>query len=421
VSARRPTVVVVGGGFAGLQAARAFARAPVDVILVDRQNYHLFQPLLYQVATAALSPGDIAEPLRAIVRKQANVRVVLAEVTGVDVERRRVLLGPGEHDLAYDYLILASGARHAYFGHDEWESLAPGLKTLDDALEIRRRILLAFERAEVESDPSAREALLTFVIVGGGPTGVELAGAIAEIARHTVARDFRSIDPRRSRIILVEGAPRLLPPYPPDLSAAAENDLRRLGVEVRTNALVTRLTPEAAFVGDEAIPTRTVLWAAGVAASNLGRDLGAPLDRSGRVQVNPDLSAPGHPNVFVVGDLAAVQSGGKPVPGVAPAAMQQGKHAAHNVLCSIAGQPRRPFRYWNRGNLATVGRGAAVGDFGRLHLDGLAAWLAWLTVHLFFLIGFENRVLVLLQWAYAYLTWERGARLITHGWPELKS
>jgi NADH dehydrogenase len=416
VSAARPTVVVVGGGFAGLQAARALAHAPVQVVLIDRQNYHLFQPLLYQVATAALSPGDIAEPLRAIVRRQANVRVVLGEVTGVDVARRRVLLGPDE--VAYDYLVLATGARHAYFGHDEWEALAPGLKTLDDALEIRRRILIAFERAEVEPDPATRQALLTFVIVGGGPTGVELAGAIAEIARHTVARDFRRIDPRRSRIILIEGAPRLLPPYPPDLSAASEQDLRRLGVEVRTNALVTRLTPEAAYVGEEAIPTRTVLWAAGVAASTIGRDLGAPLDRSGRVLVNSDLSAPGHPEVYVVGDLAAVQSGGKPVPGVAPAAMQQGKHAARNIVRSIQGQPPRPFHYWNRGNLATIGRGAAVADFGRLHLDGLFAWLAWLTVHLFFLIGFENRVLVLLQWAYAYVTYERGARLITRGWPE---
>jgi NADH dehydrogenase len=416
VSAARPTVVVVGGGFAGLQAARALAHAPVQVVLIDRQNYHLFQPLLYQVATAALSPGDIAEPLRAIVRRQANVRVVLGEVTGVDVARRRVLLGPDE--VVYDYLVLATGARHAYFGHDEWEALAPGLKTLDDALEIRRRILIAFERAEVEPDPATRQALLTFVIVGGGPTGVELAGAIAEIARHTVARDFRRIDPRRSRIILIEGAPRLLPPYPPDLSAASEQDLRRLGVEVRTNALVTRLTPEAAYVGEEAIPTRTVLWAAGVAASTIGRDLGAPLDRSGRVLVNSDLSAPGHPEVYVVGDLAAVQSGGKPVPGVAPAAMQQGKHAARNIVRSIQGQPPRPFHYWNRGNLATIGRGAAVADFGRLHLDGLFAWLAWLTVHLFFLIGFENRVLVLLQWAYAYVTYERGARLITRGWPE---
>jgi NADH:ubiquinone reductase (H+-translocating) len=408
--------VVVGGGFAGLQAARGLAHAPVQVVLIDRQNYHLFQPLLYQVATAALSPGDIAEPMRAILRKQANVRVVLAEVTGVDVDRRRVLLGSEE--VTYDYLVLASGARHAYFGHDEWEALAPGLKTLDDALEIRRRILMAFERAEIEPDPAAREALLTFVIVGGGPTGVELAGAIAEIARHTVARDFRSIDPRRARIILVEGAPRLLPPYPPDLSAAAEHDLRRLGVEVRTDALVTRLTPEAAYVGEEAIPTRTVLWAAGVAASAIGRDLGAPLDRSGRVLVNPDLSVPGHPEVYVVGDLAAVQSGGKPVPGVAPAAMQQGKHAAHNIVRSTNGQPSEPFQYWNRGNLATIGRGAAVADLGRLHLEGLPAWLAWLTVHLFFLIGFENRVLVLLQWAYAYLTYERGARLITRGWPE---
>ena len=416
MSASRPTVVVVGGGFAGLQAARGLAHAPVQVVLLDRQNYHLFQPLLYQVATAALSPGDIAEPLRAILRKQSNARVVLAEVTRIDVDRRRVLLGSGE--LAYDYLVVATGARHAYFGHDEWESLAPGLKTLDDALEIRRRILMAFERAEVETDPGAREALLTFVIIGGGPTGVELAGAIAEIARHTVARDFRSIDPRRSRIILVEGAPRLLPPYPPDLSAAAASDLRRLGVEVRTNALVTHLTPEAAYVGEEAIPTRTVLWAAGVAASTIGRDLGAPVDRSGRVQVNPDLSVPGHPEVYVVGDLATVQSGGKPVPGVAPAAMQQGKHAARNIVRSLQGQPSRPFRYWNRGNLATIGRGAAVADFGRVHLDGLPAWLAWLVVHLFFLIGFENRVLVLLQWAYAYVTYERGARLITRGWPE---
>ena len=405
-------VVILGGGFAGLQAARAFARLPVQVTLVDRQNHHLFQPLLYQVATAALSAGDIAEPLRALLRKQANVRVLLADATGVDLGRRCVTLGAGE--LPYDYLIVATGASHSYFGHDEWRPLAPGLKTLDDALEIRRRILLAFERAEAEPDPSVRDALLTFVVVGGGPTGVELAGAIAEIARHTLAHEFRTIDPRRAHILLLEGAPRVLPPYPPDLSAAAERELRRLGVQVRTGALVTRLTPEAAYVGDEAIPTRTVLWAAGVAASPLGRALGVPVDRSGRVLVNRDLSVPEHPEVYVVGDLASVrQADGTPVPGVAPAAMQQGTHAAENVWRSIQHLPSRPFHYRNRGNLAIIGRGAGVAELGRLHLDGFPAWLAWLTVHLYFLIGFENRLLVLLQWAYAYVTFERGARLIT--------
>ena len=340
------------------------------------------------------------------------MRVLLAEATGIDVRQRRVLLGPTE--LPYDYLIVATGARHSYFGHDEWEPLAPGLKTLDDALEIRRRILLAFERAEAEPDPAVRDALLTFVVVGGGPTGVELADAIAEIARHTLAHDFRTIEPRRARILLLEGAPRVLPPYPPDLSASAERHLRCLGVEVRTGALVTRLTPEAAYVGSEAIPARTVLWAAGVAASPLGRTFGVPVDRSGRVLVNPDLSIPDHPEVYVVGDLASArQASGTPVPGVAPAAMQEGRHAAENIWRSIQHLPTHPFRYRNRGNLATIGRGAGVAEIGRLHLDGFPAWLAWLAVHLFFLIGFENRLLVLLQWAYAYVTFERGARLIT--------
>jgi NADH dehydrogenase len=412
-----PHVVIVGGGFGGLYAARALARHPVRVTLIDRDNYHLFQPLLYQVATAALSPGDIAEPLRAILRKHRNVRVWLEEVTAIDPANRRVTMTGGT--VSYDYLILATGARHAYFGHDDWEPLAPGLKTLEDALEIRRRVLSAFEAAEREPDPAVRQALLTFVVIGGGPTGVELAGAIAEIRRHTVARDFRAIDPTRARVLLLEGSPRVLPPFPEDLSARAAQALRRLGVEVRTGALVTGVTPEAVYVGDEAIPTRTALWAAGVAASPLGTSLGVPLDRGGRVLVEPDLTVPGHPEVYVIGDLAAfTHRGDKPLPGVAPVAIQQGNAAADNIWRTIQGRPRRPFRYVDKGNLATIGRGAAVADMGgRVRLWGLPAWLAWLFVHILYLIGFENRLLVLFQWAWSYFTYERGARLITQPWP----
>lgn len=410
---KAPHVVIVGGGFAGLNAARTLARRPVRITLLDRQNHHLFSPLLYQVATAALSPGEIAEPIRAIMRKHHSVHVLLGEITAVDPTTRRVLLADGE-EVKYDYLILATGARHSYFGHDEWEPMAPGLKTLDDALEIRRRILLAFELAEREHDPAVREALLTFVIVGGGPTGVELAGAITEIARHTIARDFRSIDPAQARVILVEAGPRVLAMYPPNLSESAERTLRSLGVEVRTNSMVTAITEDAVHAGDAVIPTRTALWAAGAIASPVAKSLGAPLDRTGRVQVEPDLSVPGHPEIFVAGDLASfAHQTGKPLPGVAQVAIQQGRAAAENVWRTIQGEPRRPFHYHDLGNMAIIGRGAAIADFGRVRLTGPLAWLMWVFIHIYNLIGFDNRMLVLLQWAWSYLTWHRGARLIT--------
>ncbi|HEY8490031.1 MAG TPA: NAD(P)/FAD-dependent oxidoreductase [Dehalococcoidia bacterium] len=411
-----PHVVIVGGGFGGLYAARALARRPVRITLVDRANHHLFQPLLYQVATAGLSPGEIASPIRSILRRHRNVRVLLAEVTAVDTAGRRVILAGGE--LPYDYLILAPGARHSYFGHEEWEPLAPGLKSLEDALEIRRRILLAFEEAERTEDPAARAALLTFVVVGGGPTGVELAGAIAEIARHTVARDFRAIDPTQARVLLLEAGPRILPAFPPDLSAKAERQLQRLGVEVRTGTPVTGVTPEAVYAGEEAIPTRTALWAAGVQASPLGRSLGVPVDRAGRVPVEPDLTVPGHPEVYVIGDLASFpHQTGQPLPGVAPVAIQQGRWAAENVWRTVQGRERLPFRYRDLGNMATIGRAAAVADLGRLHLAGLPAWLTWLFIHILWLIGFQNRLVVLLKWAWSYVTYNRATRLITGPWP----
>jgi NADH dehydrogenase len=416
----RPHVVIVGGGFAGLYAARVLADGPVRVTIVDRHNYHLFQPLLYQVATAGLSPGEIAAPIRAILRKRRNVNVVLAEVTSIDVAGKRVVLRDGE--VRYDYLILAAGSTDSYFGHDEWAPLAPGLKSVDDALEIRRRILGAYEAAERETDEARRRALLTFVVVGGGPTGVELAGAIAEIARETLKHDFRVIDPTHSRVILLEGANRILPPFPEDLSASAARQLGALGVAVRTGALVTRITEGAVYVGDEEIPTYTTVWAAGVTASPLARSLGVELQKGGRVAVEPDLTLPGHPEVYVAGDLAwFTHQTGKPLPGVAPVAIQQGKAAARNIIRTVRGEPRRPFRYWNRGNLATIGRASGVGDLGWLHLSGLPAWVAWLVVHIYFLIGFENRLLVLIRWAWAYFTYQRGARLITGGHlPRLK-
>ena len=412
---RRPHVVIVGGGFGGLYAARALAGRPVRVTLLDRRNHHLFQPLLYQVATAALNPSDIATPLRAILRRAANVTVLLAEVEAVDLAARRLVLDGDPLD--YDALVLAAGAGHSYFGHDDWEPLAPSLKTLEDALEIRRRVLVAYEEAEREQDRAEQRALLTSVVIGGGPTGVELAGALAEISRETIARDFRLIDPTKARIVLLEGGPRLLAAFPDPLPARAAAALTRIGVEVRTGATVTRVTPDAVWIGGEQIRARTVLWAAGVAAAPLTRTLGVPLDRAGRVLVERDLSIPGHPEAFAIGDLCALTGDdGHPLPGLAPVALQQGRAAARNVLHRLAGEPTEPFRYHDRGSMATIGRAAAVAVVGRFRLSGLIAWLAWLFVHIAFLIGFRNRFLVLFQWAWAYITWQRGARLITRPW-----
>jgi len=408
-------VVIVGGGFGGLYAARALAHRPVRVTLLDRRNHHLFQPLLYQVATAVLNASDIAVPLRSVLRRATNITVLLAEVEKVELANRRLVLDRGE--IGYDALVLAAGASHSYFGHDEWEMLAPGLKTLEDALEIRRRVLLAYEAAEREQDGAERQALLTFVVVGGGPTGVELAGALGEISRQTIARDFRLIDPTKSRIVLLEGGSLILPTFPESLSRSAADALRRIGVEVRVRAIVTRVTPDAVWLGGEQIRTRTVLWAAGVAATPLARTLGVPLDRSGRVLVEPDLSIPVHPEAFVVGDMCAfLHQTGAPLPGVAPVAIQQGRAVADNVLRRLRDAPTRPFRYRDRGSMATIGRAAAVAVVGRLKLSGLVAWLAWLFVHIMFLIGFRNRFLVLFEWAWAYVTWHRGARLITGPW-----
>jgi NADH:ubiquinone reductase (H+-translocating) len=406
----RPRVVIVGGGFGGLAAARGLARAPADVTLVDRKNYHLFQPLLYQVATAGLSPAEIAYPIRRILRRQGNARVLLGEAVAIDPAARRVRLADGE--IAYDHLVLAAGAGHSYFGKDEWEALAPGLKTLEDALEIRRRVLAAFEAAEREEGAEARRQWLTFVIVGGGPTGVEMAGTLAEIARHTLALDFRRIDPRTARVILVEGGPRVLPTYPAGLSEKAKLQLEALGVQVWTGALVTAVDEGGVGIGDDRVAARTVVWAAGVQASPLARSLGAPLDRAGRVRIEADLTVPGRPDVFVIGDLAALEVDGRPVPGVAPAAIQMGTHAAANLLRALRGEPLAPFRYRDKGSLATIGRRSAVAVIGRLRLSGPLAWLAWLSIHIFFLIGFRNRFVVLFTWAWAYLTYDRSARLI---------
>ena len=410
---RVPHVVIVGGGFAGLTAARTLRRAPVSVTLVDRRNHHVFQPLLYQVATAALSPADITGPIRSILRKHRATEVRMAEVVDFDLPGRAVVLANGDR-IPYDYLLVASGATHAYFGHPEWEPLAPGLKTVEDATNIRRRFLLAFEAAEQEDDPDERRALLTFVVVGAGPTGVEMAGAFAEIAVHSLARDFRHIDPSTARVILLEGGPRVLAAYDEDLSAYATRALESKGVEVRTNSIVTRIEPEAVFVGDEKIVTRNVVWAAGVTASPLGRALGVETDRVGRVMVEPDLSIPGHPEVFVVGDLMNLAGpDGAPLPGVAQVAIQGGKAAARNVTRTIRGQPRKPFRYFDKGNMATIGRRAALLQRDRFKMRGWLAWLGWLFIHVVSLIGFRNRAIVFLQWAWYYLTWQRGARLIT--------
>jgi NADH dehydrogenase len=406
-----PHVVIVGGGFAGLNAARGLARAPVRVTLIDRRNHHLFQPLLYQVATAALNPSDIATPIRRILRNQKNVEVLLAEARSVDLRAKVVELD--EDVISYDYLVVATGARHSYFGHDEWAPFAPGLKSIGDALEIRKRILMAFELAEREADPRIRDAFLTFVIVGGGPTGVELSGALCEIAQHALARDFRRINPAQARVILLEGSGRVLQSYKPELSAKAQQQLEHIGVDVRTHRRVTSVDTEGVGIGSERIEARTVLWAAGVAGSGLGRGLGVPLNREGRVPVAPDLTIVGHKEAFVVGDLAGLTQDGGPVPAVAPAAMQEGRHTAHNIVRAIAGQPLLAFRYVNKGSLATIGRSAAVADLGRVRLSGLPAWVAWLGLHLVFLVGFRNRTLVLFEWAWSFLSYDRGARLIT--------
>ena len=404
-------VVIVGGGFGGLYAARALRREPVEVTVVDRRNHHVFQPLLYQVAMAALSPGDIASPIRWILRRQKNVEVILAEAVGVDRAKNRLILEDGALD--YDYLIVAAGATHAYFGRDEWRRIAPGLKSLEDALEIRRRVLMAFERAERETDAARRAAQLTFVLIGGGPTGVEMAGALAEISRHSLARDFRHFDPGSARILLIEGGPTILGAFPEDLRAAALRDLERLGVTVLTNAIVTDVSPGVVSMGDESIRAETVVWTAGVAASPLGAALGVPVDRAGRVRVQPDLTIPGSSNVFVIGDLATLAGeDGRPLPGVAQVAIQMGRHAVHNILRAIDHQPLRPFRYRDLGNMATIGRASAIADFGSFRLKGLIAWLAWLFVHILNLIGFRNRLSVMIQWAWAYVTYQRSVRLI---------
>ena len=404
--------VIVGGGFAGLWATRALASAPVRITLIDRHNHHLFQPLLYQVATAGLSAPDIAAPLRHILRKQANVEVRLAEVAAIAPQEKHVVLADGT-TIAYDALLLATGATHAYFGHDEWARHAPGLKTLDDALQLRRHLLLAFERAEAETDPVKRAAWLSFAIVGGGPTGVELAGTLAEIARHTLKNEFRRIDPSQARVRLVEAGPRVLASFPDTLSEKARRQLERLGVEVVTGTPVSDITDEGYRLGDTFVPAKTVVWAAGVAASPLARTLGVSLDRAGRVPVKPDLSVAGHPDIFVAGDLAAVTSDGRPVPGVAPAAKQMGRHVAQVLRARLDGRASPgDFRYQDYGNLATIGRMAAVVDFGRLKFSGLLAWWFWLTAHVFFLIGFRNRLVVLLNWCWAYWSYQRGARII---------
>jgi NADH dehydrogenase len=412
----RPHVVIVGGGFGGLWAAKALRNADVQVTLLDRRNHHVFQPLLYQVATATLSPGDIAAPIRWILRRARNVRVLLGDATRMDVAARRVELADGAM-LDYDYLIVASGSRHAYFGHEEWEQYAPGLKTLEDAITIRRRILIAFERAERETDPVRQRELLTFVLVGGGPTGVELAGTLAEIARQTLRDEFRSIDTTRARIVLVE-ASRILATFPETLQNAARKSLTRLGIEIREGVAVTRIDAHGVMLGNERLDAGTIVWAAGVAASPLAATLGAPLDRAGRVLVEPDLSIPGHPEVFVVGDAAAfLHQGGKLLPGVAQTAMQGAAHAAKNILRRERGQPTLPFVYKNLGNMAIVGRLSAIADLPWARFAGPIGWLAWLFLHIFMLIGFRNRVVVLFEWAIAFLTFQRGARLITNDRP----
>lgn len=403
-------VVIVGGGFAGLKAARLLANAGLRVTLVDRRNHHVFQPLLYQVATAVLNPSDIAAPIRRIIHGK-NVTVLLGEVTAVDLREKKIRLGSDE--IRYDYVVVATGSTHSYFGRDDWAKHAPGLKSIEDALDMRKRILFAFEAAEREPDPEKRKEWLTFVVVGGGPTGVELAGALAEIARVSLAHDFHNFDPRQARVVLVEGMSRLLTAYPEPLSVKARRSLERLGVDVRTDTRVTEVRDNGVQAGTQWIGARTVLWGAGVAASPLAKSLGAPLDRAGRVQVTPELHVPDHPEAYVVGDLAALVQDGVPIPGVAPAAMQQGTHAGKNILRMTRGEKPLPFRYWDRGSFAVIGRGAAVGDAFSLRMSGFFAWVAWLIIHIFFLIGFRNRIAVLFNWAYSFFTLRRNAQLIT--------
>jgi NADH dehydrogenase len=413
----RRRIVIIGGGFGGLNAARALSGAEVDVVVLDRKNHHVFQPLLYQVAAAALSPGDIASPIRWILRKQSNVQVWLADVIGIDVERRIVRVAEAPHEVPYDALIVAAGVTHAYFGRDEWRPHAPGLKTLEDALAIRGRVLTAFETAEREANAAEQRRLLTFVVVGGGPTGVELAGSLAEISRHALVNDFRRIDPETARIILIEAGPEVLPTYPPPLPAFARRALEKLGVAVWTGSPVTGIEAGRVHIAGDSIEAGTILWAAGVAASSLGASLGVAadrLDRAGRVLVNEDLTIPGHPEVFVIGDLASFRMpDGTTLPGVAQVAMQQGVHAARGAMATLAGRPRAPFRYRFYGNMATIGRNSAIGDFGWMRLKGYAAWLVWLFVHIVQLIGFRNRFSVMLQWAVSYMTYQRAVRLIT--------
>jgi NADH dehydrogenase len=408
----KPHVVIVGGGFGGLLAARGLAKAPVQVTLIDRRNHHLFQPLLYQVATAGLSPANIAAPIRAVLRGQKNAEVMMAEVTGVDTQNQNVMLDV--QAIHYDYLVLATGSWHSYFGHDEWRKFAPGLKAVSDATDIRRKILLAFEAAEMEKDPEKRKALLTFILVGAGPTGVEMAGSIAELAQYALESDFRHIDPKHTRIILIEANARILAGFPDSLSQKAAHKLKSLRVEIMNGARVEKVDAEGVIVSGTRVYGKTVIWCAGVIASPAGKWLNAEVDRAGRVKVNPDLSAPGHSNVFVIGDTASSVQDGKPLPGVAPVAMQQGKYVASLLRARVEGKKEvRPFHYINKGNLATVGRSFAVADFGKIRVSGFFAWIVWLIVHIYYLIGFRTRILVLIEWAWAYFTFQRGARLIT--------
>jgi len=409
----RPRVVIIGGGFGGIAAAKALKRAIADVTLIDRTNHFTFQPLLYQVATAALAPSDITAPIRWILRRHKNTEVLMAEVREVDTARRVVRIDDELREIPYDYLIVATGSRHAYFGHSEWEPYAPGLKTIEDATEIRRRFLLAFELAEKSTDAREQQEYMTFVVVGGGPTGVELSGAFPFIAKKALGPDFRRIDTRKTRVVLIEAGPRILPSFPEDLASRATQDLKDLGVEVRVKAAVTGVGPDGVSIGSEKIHARTVFWAAGNNASHLGALLGGPLDRAGRIQVSPDLSVPGHPEIFVVGDLVALVQDGRMVPGVGPAAIQEGKCAGKNVLRELRREPRKSFRYRNKGDLATIGRSRAIADLGWIRFSGRFAWFFWLFVHIMYLVGFRNRANVLLEWAYDYFTYQHGARLIT--------